>query len=454
MLNDTQPTTSSSSEVQMNDNNNNTTTNNNNTTIENNKTNNNGKEEPERKKLKLSISKNEKQQIRKTFNISLCSDMNDNSQIYPIKEIKELNNISNNNNNIIQEGDLVIFYLNHDNMKADIIKKGETFECRFGIFSHDKIIGKTFGTILQNEKKGNANNKKNKNMMDSFIYVLQPTPQLWTLALKHRTQILYHADISLIVNHFHLKPGSIVIEAGTGSGSLSHSIAKSIMPNGQLFTFEYHFERFKQAIEEFKSNGLYNVTITNGDVCENGFNVNQSTTNISIHQNQLQPSISEPLQVLGEDKYETVDAVFLDLPKPWLCIKNVFRLLKFGGKFCGFSPCIEQIQNTADALREHDFVDITSVECLAREYMGSNVKMESVDKYFNNNDKMQIDNDNAVTSNIVFVDNTKESATVVSTNNNNNNTSTVEKKLYHAVPEMKGHTGYLIFATKYYLKSE
>jgi tRNA A58 N-methylase Trm61 len=38
--------------------------------------------------------------------------------------------------------------------------------------------------------------------------------ELWTLALPHRTQILYMPDISLILLELDIKPGSIVIEAG------------------------------------------------------------------------------------------------------------------------------------------------------------------------------------------------------------------------------------------------
>lgn len=44
--------------------------------------------------------------------------------------------------------------------------------------------------------------------------MLRPTPELWTLALPHRTQILYHPDISYITMWLAIKPGSVVIEAG------------------------------------------------------------------------------------------------------------------------------------------------------------------------------------------------------------------------------------------------
>ncbi|EFC38593.1 predicted protein [Naegleria gruberi] len=363
------------------------------------------------------------EQIRKTLLLSLVPSMNDKSDIYNTKQIISL---GDKNSNIIREGDLVVFFINHDIMKAEVIKKGHTFDCRFGSFLHENIIGKPFGSkIYSHAEKRPTRRKKEDTTMDNadkkpFVYVLKPTPHLWTLVLKHRTQILYHADISLILTHFKLRPGSVVIEAGTGSGSLSTSISRAIMPNGHLFTFEYHKERYLHAMNEFKNNGLYNITITNGDVCQNGFTPNTTTTPI-ILSDTLRPKY-EPSQILGEDKSGTVDGVFLDLPKPWLCIPNVFRLLRVGGKFCGFSPCIEQIQETANALRQFDFVEIKCVECLVKEYMSNNVEVSTVDHYF------------------------KKSDTTTQ------QTSTTEKRLFSAVPEMKGHTGYLIFATKFQLK--
>lgn len=49
------------------------------------------------------------------------------------------------------------------------------------------------------------------------MYILHPTPELWTLNLPHRTQILYSTDISLITMMLELKPGSVVCESGKGS---------------------------------------------------------------------------------------------------------------------------------------------------------------------------------------------------------------------------------------------
>lgn len=61
-----------------------------------------------------------------------------------------------------------------------------------------------------------------------FLYLLRPSPELWTLALPHRTQILYAPDMSFITLQLALGPGSRVIEAGTGSGSFTHFLARTV----------------------------------------------------------------------------------------------------------------------------------------------------------------------------------------------------------------------------------
>ena len=56
-------------------------------------------------------------------------------------------------------------------------------------------------------------------------------------------------------------------------------------------------------------------------------------------------------------------------------VASVTASLKPSGRFCGFSPCIEQIQRTAAALRQHRFTDLQCIECLLRSY---DVRKEAV----------------------------------------------------------------------------
>jgi len=95
--------------------------------------------------------------------------------------------------------------------------------------------------------------------------------------LPHRTQIIYMPDISFILEQLEVLCGSIVIESGTGSGSLSHSIARAIYPSGHLHTFDFHEARAAQAKQEFLNHGLAEIiTVKSRDVCENGFGLNNT----------------------------------------------------------------------------------------------------------------------------------------------------------------------------------
>lgn len=50
-----------------------------------------------------------------------------------------------------------------------------------------------------------------------------------------------------VLTQLEIGPGSVVCEAGTGSGSLSHAILRAIGPTGKLHTFDFHKERVKVA---------------------------------------------------------------------------------------------------------------------------------------------------------------------------------------------------------------
>lgn len=231
---------------------------------------------------------------------------------------------------IIQEGDIVIAYVHPTEMKSMLVQTGLVLTNRHGSFKHCEMIGKPWGTKLPSTN------------LKGFIFLLFPTPELWTVVLPHRTQILYMPDISFITSFLELRPGVRMIESGTGSASFSHSIARTIYPTGHLFSFEYHQPRAEKAGLEFKEHGIADiVTISHRDVCKNGFGIENDVT-----------------------------AVFLDLPSPWEALeaaKTAFRNDRIG-RICSFSPCVEQVQQTCEALKKLNFTEIKMFEVLVRPY--------------------------------------------------------------------------------------
>lgn len=231
-------------------------------------------------------------------------------------------------NRCISYGDLVIVYERHDSMKAVKVLENGVLQNRFGMFKHSDWIGKHFGCKVLSNKGG-------------FVYLLSPTPELWTLVLSHRTQILYLADISFVVMYLEIVPGCVVLESGTGSGSLTTSLARAVAPNGRVCTFDFHEQRASSAREDFESNGLSSlVSVGVRDIQGEGF----------------------PDEYSGQ-----ADSIFLDLPQPWLAIPSAAKMLKQDGVLCSFSPCIEQVQRSCETLRV-DFSDIRTFEVLLHTY--------------------------------------------------------------------------------------
>ena len=100
----------------------------------------------------------------------------------------------------IEYGDTVLLHVGFDNMVPIIVKKGQSHQTKYGHVKHDQIVGKPYGSVHQGTK--------------GWLHLIHPTPELWTLSLPHRTQILYTTDISMVIFQLDLKPGSVVVESG------------------------------------------------------------------------------------------------------------------------------------------------------------------------------------------------------------------------------------------------
>ena len=124
----------------------------------------------------------------------------------------------------------------------------------------------------------------------------------------------YFADIILFICMLSLCLKGQIPISGTGSGSLSHSIIRTIAPTGHLYTFEFHEQRAKIAEQEFKDHKISQyVTVKQRDVCAKGFDLDH-----------------------------VADAVFLDLPTPWEAVRSAKQALKLEGDYTFFFLNIEE----------------------------------------------------------------------------------------------------------------
>ena len=228
-------------------------------------------------------------------------------------------------NTLIEEGHTAIIYLSFSQLYPVKVKRGLVHHTKYGSLKHADLIGKPYGTKFA--------------CSQGTVFVLQGDPNMWTISLPHRTQIIYTPNISVITLQLELKPGSVVVESGTGSASLSHALIRTVYSHGHLHTFEFHEGRAQMARDEFAAHQLAeHVTVYHRDVCNDGFALSG-----------------------------VADAVFLDLPSPWKALASAKQAMRTeGGRICSFSPCIEQVQKTALELTRLGFTDIYTVESLRR----------------------------------------------------------------------------------------
>jgi tRNA A58 N-methylase Trm61 len=181
------------------------------------------------------------------------------------------------------------------------------------------------------------------------------------------------------------------VESGTGSGAMSHAILRTIAPSGHLHTYEFNQQRAETARLEFQQHGLLQnlVTVHHADVCGKKPVVTTTTsaTTSSNEENSGAATISTTSATTSAVKNngggfglpgQSVDAVFLDLPEPWLAVPHAAFVLKTGaGRIASYSPCMEQTQRTIQAMQCAGFHSIKTMEFRLQEHYVDEVEYES-----------------------------------------------------------------------------
>jgi len=221
------------------------------------------------------------------------------------------------------EGDYILLYLSQRKTYLVKVEAGKSFHTHKGFIKFDDLIGKDYGSCI---------------LSSLGIEFIALKPLLRDLVMKsvRKTQITYPKDIALIVMFSGIGPGSRVVEAGTGTGALTTALAYYVKPDGRIYSYEIREEFLKTAEKNLKRAGLIDfVELKNKDV------------------------------TAGIDESD-IDSVILDLATPWLVILHAYTALKPCGTLVSFSPTIDQVVKTVEALQENGFVDMETVECLMR----------------------------------------------------------------------------------------
>ena len=121
----------------------------------------------------------------------------------------------------VDYGDIVIIFFSHYSTMSVTVKKGEITQTKYGAMKHDSLVGHRLGSKFKCTKVscrtccyGAQLTTLCFNSPQGWVYILRPTAELWTVSLHHRTQILYAADIAMVIFQLELKPGSVVCESG------------------------------------------------------------------------------------------------------------------------------------------------------------------------------------------------------------------------------------------------
>jgi len=226
-------------------------------------------------------------------------------------------------NEKICEGDYVLIYLDARRTYMIKMQAGQTFHTHKGYLKLDELIGKEYGEPI-------------KSSLGIYFTTLKPALTDYIMKSSRNTQIIYPKDAALIVMFSGIGPGSHVVESGTGTGSLTTALAHYVGPTGKVYTYELRSEFQKNAAKNLERSKLIDrVEMKSGDV------------------------------TCGIEE-RNVDAVVLDLAVPWLVVPHAYEALKPSGILVSFSPTIDQVVKTTEALRENGFVFIETVECMMR----------------------------------------------------------------------------------------
>lgn len=208
------------------------------------------------------------------------------------------------------------------------LRAGEAWHSHGGGLPHDLLIGSSEGTVVHSAT-GMA------------FRVFRPRMADFVLKMPRGAQVVYPKDVGAILVEADIVPGAHVLEAGTGSGSLTMALCRAVGSEGRVVSYELRPEfqaMAAQNLEAFLGKLPPWLELRGGDVRD------VATTG------------------------ETYDRVVLDLPEPWGVLDALETVLPAGGIVCGYLPTTVQIQQLVLGLQERGYEHLETFEVLHRSW--------------------------------------------------------------------------------------
>jgi tRNA (adenine57-N1/adenine58-N1)-methyltransferase len=217
------------------------------------------------------------------------------------------------------------------------LQEGLKFETHRGVLMHDDLIGKAWGTQVFSH-------------MGAPFFLLQPSLADLLTDLPRATQIMYPKDIGFILVTMGVGPGRKVMEAGTGSGSMTIAMAYAVGAEGRVVSYEIKADAQNLAKKNLERVGL------------------ASRVDFKLR------------DIAGGFDETDADALFLDLPTPFDYIPQARAALKPGGFLCSLLPTVNQVEQLLVALRRERFAFIEVCEILVRYYKAEPTRLRPTDR--------------------------------------------------------------------------
>ena len=237
-----------------------------------------------------------------------------------------------------QENDLVLL-IGQDRKEFVVrLRPGGQLQTHRGCINHDDLLGQPLGREVQSH-------------LGYPFVVLAPSTFDLLRQLKRTTQIMYPKDIGYALLKLNIMPGSRVIEAGTGSGALALALARAVRPDGRVYSYEIRPDILHLAQKNLEGLGLVDwVELKLRDIAE------------------------------GFDE-RGVDALFLDLRRPWAYLPQAVEALKDSGFFGAIVPTTNQVGELIQAMEtQQAFGNIEVEEILVRPYKPVPNRLRPVDR--------------------------------------------------------------------------